>query len=242
MFRRIFFTAVFCTSIALAAGVPWDKPSDQWTQSDIFRILRDSPWSPGKFSIESDYRQGRTDPQAGVATSSPSNVQGAVVRSVMVTRGHPLPAVTVLWWSSRTMRLAQNKRLASRAGSDAGRSKIDTAETSDYILAVLGDEPLRILQDAKGDLRDSVFLELENGGTLDFTSIKFVDDVDAETMRTEFHFPRALDGEPAIDPESQRVIFHCRAIAKKETPDRKSLSFRMEFSPRAMKVRGQPDL
>jgi len=242
MFRRILVAVSFCTSIALAASVPWDKPSEQWTQSDIFRILRDSPWSPGKFSIEADYRQGRTDPQTRVTTDSPSNVQGAIVRSVIVTRGHPLPAVTVLWWSSRTMRLAQKKRLESQTGSDPGKNKIDTAETSDYILAVLGDEPLRILQDAKGDLRDSVFLELENGGTLDFTSIKFVDDVDAETMRTEFHFPRALNGEPAIDPESQRVIFHCRATAKKETPDRKSLSFRVEFSPRAMKVRRQPDL
>jgi hypothetical protein len=242
MFRRIFFAVIYCTSIALAAAAPWDKPSEQWTQSDIFRILRDSPWSPGKFSIEADYRQGRTDPQTRVTTNSPSNVQGAVVRSVILSRGHPLPAVTVLWWSSRTMRLAQNKRLESRAGSDLGKSKIDTGEAFDYILAVLGDEPLRILQDANGDLRDSVFLELENGGTLDFTSVKFVDDVDAEIMRTEFHFPRALNGEPAIDPDSERVIFHCRASAKKETPDRKSLSFRVEFSPRAMKVRGQPDL
>ena len=242
MFRRIFFVVVFCTSLVFAAGVPWDKPSDQWTQSDVFRILRDSPWSPAKISIESDYRQGRTDPQTGVATNSPSNVQGALVLGITVTRGHPLPAVTVLWWSSRTIRLAQKKRLESRAGLDPLKRKVDTDETSDYILAVLGGKPLGILQDAKGDLHDSVFLELENGGTLDFTSVKFVDDVDAETMRTEFHFPRALHGEPAIDPESERVIFHCRATAKKETPDRKSLSSRVEFSPRAMKVRGQPDL
>ena len=70
-----------------------------------------------------------------------------------------------------------------------------------------------------------------------------MDETDAETLRTEFHFPRTVNGEPALDPESARVIFHCRAAAKKETPGRgNSLSFRVEFSPRAMKARGRPDL
>jgi hypothetical protein len=153
-----------------------------------------------------------------------------------------LPAVTVLWWSARTVRLAEEKHLESRIGA-AAKGKIGTAALPDYVLAVAGDEPLRILRDAREDLRDTVFLELENGGTLDFTTVEFVDDTDAETLRTEFHFPRSLDGHPAIDPESRRVVFHCRAIAKKEIPGRNnSLSFRVEFSPRTMKARGQPDL
>ena len=107
MLRRFFFIGIFFAAVALAANAPWDKPSDRWTPSDVFRILRDSPWSPARFAIESDYTQGRTDPQTGVATDSPSHVQGAVVRGIVVSRGHPLPAVTVLWWSSRTVRLAE---------------------------------------------------------------------------------------------------------------------------------------
>jgi hypothetical protein len=52
-----------------------------------------------------------------------------------------------------------------------------------------------------------------------------------------------LDDQPAIDSDAERVIFHFRANARKEMPGRSnSLSFRVEFSPRAMKVRGQPDL
>jgi hypothetical protein len=242
MLRRLFLAAFFCSLIALAAPLPWDKRPEQWSEADVFRILRDSPWSPAKFSLESDYKQRRIEPQSGAVTDSPSQAQGAVVRGIVVTRGHPLPAVTVLWWSSRTIRLAESKLLDARAGA-AAKEKIDTAESPDYVLAVEGDEPLRILRGAQGDLHDSVFLELENGGSLDFTSVNYVDETDAETLRSEFHFPRLVNGVPAIDPDSERVIFHCRANAKKEMPGRSnSLSFRVEFSPRTMRAQGRPDL
>jgi hypothetical protein len=113
----------------------------------------------------------------------------------------------------------------------------------DYVLTVEGDEPLRILRDAREDLHDTVFLELENGGVLDLLSLKYVEDGDTDVVRTEMHFARMLNGEPAIDPESAKVIFHCRANAKKEMQNRQNaLSFRVEFSPRLMKARGQPDL
>lgn len=243
MLRRYLFLALCFASIAIAAHSPWDKPPEQWTQADVFRILRDSPWSPAKFAIESEYRQRYKDPQSRVIIDSPVQAQRADVWGISVSRAHPLPTVTVLWWSSRTMRLAESKRLESRSGAAAANRQIDTAPLPDYVLAVEADEPLRILRDAREDLHDTVFLELENGGTLDVTSVKFPVEADAETLRTEFHFARLLNGEPAIDPESEKVIFHCRANAKKEMPGRdNSLSFRVEFSPRAMKVRGQPDL
>lgn len=244
MLRRLLSLTALFVSLAAAAGYPWDKPSDQWTQSDVFRILRDSPWSPTKFSLESDYSQRRTDSQSGVVSDSRVQTHdNAVVPGIKISRANPLPAVTVLWWSSRTIRLAEGKRLDSRQRSGSLKETIDTAALSDYVLAVEGDEPLRILRDAREDLHDTVFLELENGGTLDFTSVKFVDDGGAETLRTEFHFSRWLDDQPAIDSDAERVIFHFRANARKEMPGRSnSLSFRVEFSPRAMKVRGQPDL
>jgi hypothetical protein len=116
-------------------------------------------------------------------------------------------------------------------------------ELPDYVLTVEGDEPQRILRDAKEDLHDTLFLELENGGTLDLTAVKYIDAAESDAIRTEMHFARALNGAPAIDPESEKVIFHCRANAKKEMQNRaNALSFRVEFSPRQMKSRGQPDL
>ena len=122
-------------------------------------------------------------------------------------------------------------------------AKVGATPMPDYVLTVEGDEPLRILRDAREDLHDTVFLELESGGTLDLQSVKFVEEGDSDVVRTELHFSRTLNGVPAIDPESEKVIFHCRANAKKEMQNRENaLSFRVEFCPRLMKARGQPDL
>ena len=229
---------------SFAAGLPWDKAPEQWTLADVFRILQDSPWSPSKFSLESNYTQRRTDPQSGVVNDSPVNTRNtAVVPGVAFTRGHQLPPVTVLWWSSKTIRIAEAMRVSKLPRAQPAAPAALAEALPDYVLSVEGDEPLRILRDAREDLHDTVFLELENGGTLDLIAAKFIEDGDTDVVRTELHFSRLLNGEPAIDPESERVIFHCRANAKKEMQNRdNALSFRVEFTPRLMKARGTPDL
>jgi hypothetical protein len=248
MFMRrsvvLFILAVSLVAVCVAANIPWDKPPEKWTLDDVFHILQDSPWSPAKFSIESNYTQRTTDSQTNVVGDSHVNGRNtAVVPSILLSRSHPLPPITVLWWSSKTIRMAEAKRLQSRAGIKLPSTQPEPAVLPDYVLTVEGDEPLRMLRDAKEDLRDTIFLELENGGTLDLTSVKFIDDGDSDAIRTELHFARLLNGQPAIDPESEKVIFHCRANAKKEMQNRQNaLSFRVEFCPRLMKARGQPDL
>ncbi len=242
--RSLLLLMLFAASAVVAAVLPWDKAPEQWTLADVFRILQNSPWSPSKFSLESNYRQRSTNPQSGVVDDSPVNGRNsAVVPGITLTRGHPLPAVTVLWWSSRTIRLAEAKRIEARAGAKGAVAKVDNNTLADYVLTVEGDEPLRILRDAREDLHDTVFLELENGGTLDLQAVKYIEDGDTDVVRTELHFARMLNSEPAIDPESEKVIFHCRANAKKEMQNRaNSLSFRVEFNPKRMKAQGKPDL
>jgi hypothetical protein len=243
-FAVVLFLAASAVAVGIAAGVPWDKPPEKWTLEDVFRILQESPWSPSKFSLESNYTQRTTDPQSGVISDSHVNVWNtAVVPGVSISRGHPLRPVTVLWWSSKIIRMAEAKRLQARSGAKSAQAPFAAGTMSDYVLTVEGDEPLRMLRDAKEDLHDTVFLELENGGTLDLMAVKFIDDGDTDAVRTEMHFAKTLNGQPAIDPESEKVIFHCRANAKKEMQNRQNaLSFRVEFCPRLMKARGEPDL
>ena len=245
--RSLFVFVLTLSAIAgaaVAAGLPWDKAPEQWTLADVFRILQDSPWSPSRFSLESNFTQRRTDSQSGVVGDASVNTRNtAVVPGVTLSRGHPLPPVTVLWWSSKIIRLAEAKRVEARAGAKGAVAKVDFSPMADYVLTLEGDEPLRILRNAREDLHDTVFLELGNGGVLDLASVKYVEDGDTDVVRTEMHFARLLNGEPAIDPESEKVIFHCRANAKKEIQNRgNSLSFRVEFCPRLMKVHGQSDL
>ena len=239
----LFVLAVSVVAVCVAAGVAWDKPPEKWTLDDVFRILQDSPWSPSKFSVESNYTQRATNSQSGIVDDSHVNGRNtAVVPGVLLSRGHPLPPITVLWWSAKTIRMAEAKRLQARAGSKLPATQSTPEALPDYVLTVEGDEPMRMLRDAKEDLHDTIFLELENGGTLDLTAVKFIDDGDSDAIRTELHFARSLEGQPAIDPESEKVIFHCRANAKKEMQNRQNaLSFRVEFCPRLMKARGQPD-
>jgi len=248
MFMRRALSVLFLSACTLlGAGLPWDKAPEQWTMADVFGILQNSPWSPSKFSLESNFTKRSTNSQSGIVDDSRVNGRNtAVVAGVTFTPVQSLPPVTVLWWSAKTVRLAEAKRLQARSGA-AGASnttaKVEANLLPDYILTVEGDEPLRILRDAREDLHDTVFLELENGGVLDLMAVKYVDDGDTDVVRTEKHFARSFNGEPAIEPESQKVIFHCRAKAKKEMQNRQNaLSFRVEFCPRLMKARGRSDL
>ena len=124
LMRRVVCLFFFAAAVVLAAGVPWDKAPEQWTFADVFRILQNSPWSPSKFSLESNYTQRTTNSQSGIVDDSKVNGRNtAVVPGVTLTRGHPLPAVTVLWWSSKTIRLAAAKRIEARAGAKGAVAK-----------------------------------------------------------------------------------------------------------------------
>lgn len=71
-------------------------------------------------SLQSNYTQRTTNSQSGVIGDSQINGRNtAVVPGVSLSRGHALPPVTLLWWSSKTIRRAERKRLEARAG---GRS------------------------------------------------------------------------------------------------------------------------
>ncbi len=240
---RLILVAALAVNSAAPAGAPWDKSPEQWNLTETYRILRDSPWSPAKVKLDTAYTQRHTDPQTGMVTDSPVNPAGTrIVPGVEISRSKPLAAVTVLWWSSRTVRLAQ-QRLGQLRGSAASNAPLRAEDLPDYILVIEGSEPLRILRDAREDLHNMVFLELPGGLPLDFGSVVFFDGNDDDEARTEFRFPRQIDGRPTLDPHAERVVFHCRASAKSPRAGRQNdLSLRAEFEPRAMRAHGQSDL
>jgi hypothetical protein len=77
--------AISVVAVSVAANIPWDKPPEKWTLDDVFHILQDSPWSPSKFSIESNYSQRTTDSQTNVVGDSHVNGRNtAVVPSILL--------------------------------------------------------------------------------------------------------------------------------------------------------------
>lgn len=233
---------VACFALAASFGAAvWDKTPDKWNLSDVYRILEDSPWSPAsvKFEAKSLPRQG--DSQAGPIIDPIDSNQASSAPGLQISRTKPEADIPVIWWSSKTIRLAE-QRLRQLRNAAAAKEPLRADDLPDYVLVVAGAEPVRILQDAKEDLHDTVFLELSDGTTLDLVSARFSEGPDGEP-RAEFHFPKQVDGQPTLGSDSDRVILHCRATAKTPRPfEEGSIAFRADFKIQTMKVRGVLDL
>lgn len=221
---------------------PWDKPPEQWDLADSYKILRDSPWTPAETKFEANFTQRHTDKLTGLVIDSATNTADTpLVRGVEVNRTKPLPALSILWWSSKTVRLAERRLLELKKSPSASTIPVETLPG--YIIAIEGSERLRIFQDSNEDLHETVFLVLDEGLTLDLAKVKFVEATDDTDARVEFHFPREVEGHPAIDPQSEKIEFHCKASAK--TPrlgQQNAIAIRSQFHPRMMRANGAPDL
>ena len=242
MMTRIILAALLTLHGSLG-GSPWDKVPAKWNLADVSRILQDSPWSPSGVKLEREHTSRHTDPQTGMVTDAPVNANTASpIPGIQISRSKPQPKVPVIWWSSKTIRLAQ-QRLRQLRNPALTAEPLRADELPDHVLVIEGSEPLRILQAAKEDLHDTVFLELANGTMLDLERVRFFDGNEQEEPRVEFHFPRQIEGQATLDPESERIVFHCKASAKVPIPGHdNTLALRAEFKPRAMRVHGVPDL
>jgi hypothetical protein len=228
----------------LLAADPWSKKPEQWALQDVYRILSDSPWAPTRSEIDANLGFERRPydlvaPPPNEKISPREDVWGARMKAPGRT---PLPEVSVLWWSSKVVRLAQHRLRQLQNRVPQGQLLL-AEELPDIVITVEGSEALRILRDAREDLHDTVYLELPNGGALDLTTIRFVEGDRAGEDYVAFHFPREANGLPTVTPDMQQVTFRCRATAKVERPSGpNALSLRVVFSPRKMRVQGQPDL
>jgi len=60
-------------------------------------------------------------------------------------------------------RAGKNAPYADKHGGNTAAA--ESRGIADYVVAIEGDEPMRIIRSAKEDLHDTVFLELDNGFT-----------------------------------------------------------------------------
>jgi hypothetical protein len=227
---------------AFPATAPWDKPAEQWTAVDAWRVLQDSPWSPAKVHLDAQYTYRHRDPQTGFVTDAQVDPTGSPpVSGIQISRHKVRPPIQVLWWSSRTVRAAR-LRLEQLSKTTNNAEPLRAEALPDYVLAIEGGEAVRIFSDAIENLPDTVFLETADGGTVDLQAVRLVNARD-DGPRVEFHFPREINGRPSLDVNAERLIFHCKASAK--TPiasPLNTIALHAEFAPRAMRARGVPDL
>jgi hypothetical protein len=222
----------------------WDKPPEQWTQADAYQILQDSPWSPAKSRIEVSfttlYKRDRLTRMPSDSPSAQSRKEREA--NVNLSGGKPLPAVSVLWWSARTVRLAQ-ERLKELANSAPAGMPVPADTLADVVIVVEGSDALRIARAAGDDLRQSAYFEMPSGMALDASAVEVHEGEKAGDDYVAFHFPRRIEGQPTITPDMEKVVFRWKASAKDERagqPD--TISVRVAFEPRRMRAAGQPDL
>jgi hypothetical protein len=242
MITRYILVAMLSLS-GFPGGEPWEKAPAKWDLGDVFRILQDSPWCPAGVKVETKRTSSPMDPKTGLtADASATPVKPGSVPGVQISRSKAQAAIPVLWWSSKTVRLAQ-QRLNQLRNPSLANEPLRADDLPDYVLVIEGSEPIRIIRDAKEDLHDTVFLELPGGATLDLDSVRFLEGSEEQESRVEFHFLRQMDGRATIDADSERVVLHCKASAKTDRPfQENAVSFRAEFKPRAMRIHGVPDL
>jgi len=133
-------------------------------------------------------------------------------------------------------------RLQQLSNSPGTALPVTVDTMPDHVLAIEGSEAVRIFSDSLEKLPETVFLETAAGGTIDLQAVRFVNTPD-DGPRVEFHFAREVNGRPSVDINAQRVIFHCKASAKTPVASRSNtIALHAEFEPRAMRVRGVPDL
>lgn len=239
--KRLIWLAVFVLVISSFAGEPWDKRPEQWNLAETYQILSDSPWSPAKTAVELTFEKRYVDPLTNRRVELPNANRATAVERAQFGR-QPKSEVPVLWWSAKTVRLAQ-QRLHQLRDPAALREPLRADELKDFVLIVEGTEALRILSDSTENLRETVFLEVPGGLSLDVSDTRFVEGVKAGEDFVEFHFLRQIEGRPTVSPDADRVVFHCKATAKTARPGRPdSISIRAEFEPRKMRAAGRPDL
>ena len=239
--RRVLLMSMVLAAV-LSAASPWDKPAEQWSKVDALRVLQDSPWSPAKVQVDANYTYRHTDPQTGIVTEAQANPTNTPpVYGIELSRHKARPAIQVLWWSSKTVRSAR-LRLQQLAAAASSAAPVRVNLLPDHVLAIEGSEAVRIFEDSLEKLPDTVFLETTEGGTVDLQAVRFVNTPD-DGPRVEFHFPREFNGHASLDMNAERVVFHCKASAKTPVASRSNtIALRAEFDPRAMRVRGVPDL
>ena len=137
MITRFILVALLAVPSSLG-GSPWDRAPEKWDQADVYRILQDSPWSPAGVKLDTKFTSRHTDPQTGLVTDAPVNPNNTnTVPSLEIGRSKPQPPVPVLWWSSKTIRLAQG-RLRQLRTSAPPAERLRADDLPDYILVIEG--------------------------------------------------------------------------------------------------------
>ncbi|MCA1592568.1 MAG: hypothetical protein LC754_07955 [Acidobacteria bacterium] len=218
MFKRLTVALTIC---ALAAGVAAQKKPKSWTEwskKDAEKILNDSAW--GQTQIESDLSEMFFTPtQRGGFNDTSRAREGATNEEVHIK-------FYVRFFTARPIRMA-HARLTSLQNPDLqvalALKKFAEIQPSDITIVTLwfdatdqrtGGKVFQALTSAETSiLRQNAYLERKDGKR--FFLQEYVKP-GKDGFGARFVFPRKVDGQPILTPDSGEVRFHAELGSNRE--------------------------
>ena len=216
--KRVLLPGILVLLLAFSLNTPaqWDKkPYAQWSEREASKVLSDSPWAK---------TQVFTTPSVSYNTgiSGSSGVGGA-------RAGKPPDRPTdalhvnfrVRFLSAKPIRQAASRMIEIKKKGSGGEEMAEmlknfaSGEFLEYIIVSIdvdADDPGQNVQEAKSllykrgtaELKNNTFLEIKGGKRIflqEFQTPK------SDGLGARFIFPRLVDGNPFITPESEEIHF-----------------------------------
>lgn len=214
---------VVLSAALLWAGDPWkDKPYKEWTRGEAEKVLQESPWA---HTVRAFGRPQSLRPVPDLPEAK---------------------SLTVLWWSSVTVRQAivrQQELRGARDQQQAGRFL--SRQPEDYVIAVYRPDVIRLYTQGslrqlamleeftEEELNKSAYLKMKTGKKqVSPVRVRYIRE-GPNLMQVEVYFPRQLEGAPVIGVDETEVEFGYQSSI-----GRISSSFNL----RKMVRDGKPDL
>ena len=212
---------VGCMTIVVASAAVFSqktiKPWSEWNRKDAEKILNDSAWSQSQTESQS-----QSQSQSQQASDTPTNMGDTRGREEAVRNVTTNASISfhVRFFSARPIRQAYVRllQLSETTTPDASAAERMTEwanlAADDRIIVTVsctGDERslgkvIRTLRGAKlDDLKTLVYLERKDGKRVALTDYAAPA---KDLFGARFTFPRAVDGQPFIMPDSGIIRFH----------------------------------
>ena len=241
MKRTAILLLILCSLGGLVSAQKKMKPWTEWSKKDAEKILNDSPWGQTQIATDTSEMTYRPTVTATTADRSVSDrtERGAVNQEVFVKyRIRFLSARPIRQAFARVIEIEQKQ--ADSKLLEQLRSFVDRSFEEYIVVAVAfessdqrfsGPVMQEINSAVASTLKNSTYLERKDGKRL------FLMDYRApisDGMGAKFVFPRMVDGEPFIKPDSGEVRFFAE-VGKKVKLD-------MRFKVSEMALEGRLEL
>ncbi|MCA1630305.1 MAG: hypothetical protein LC785_10945 [Acidobacteria bacterium] len=198
------------------------KPWTEWTKKDVVKVLNDSAW--GQTQLETQESSGSSGAVTSTAAPlnrdarqpAPGSISGSIKYFVRFFSAKPIRQAIV-----RKVQLEQPDVAAQRA--EQSKAFIELASDQYIIIAVaaevsdkkMGGGLAQAFSKAKVEsLKNVIYLQRKDGKRVFLQ--EYAPPGNAE-IGARFVFPRKLDGQPFITPDSGEVRFHAELGPDKQS-------------------------